>query len=237
MIVFVGLAAAVAMLMQVTPYDISIAHLTSDALLSQTQTVFVPAQKVLFSVDLRWVATGTLLLSALLLAVRVARREVVQASPVRPWRAVDVALTGALLVETVGILSGVQEILALKALGLLVVGMAVFAWISGRENLGAAKFVKGAFWASIGSAVAAALLLGGVTIATLVYGLIRSPWYTYALIGVLTLTLLLALVGTWKALHHTKKWAQPLFVERNYLLLNLFAKAAFAVILLIGLRG
>jgi hypothetical protein len=154
---------------------------------------------------------------------------------ISPWRWIDAAITGALIMATVGFLSGMQEVVTLALLGALVASSAVFAWVAERENANANRVVRGSFMASFVTGVLALLALNSYAMATIVYGLIRSPWYVYALYVVVVLAGLALAWNQVRQYRRAGKWGNYLFVERNYILINFVTKFAFAVILIVGL--
>lgn len=240
-LMFVVLAIVAGYFIKSASYPLNIAHLTKDELLSKTTTVFAPAQHALYNLDLRWAVVGVLAVSALFSLLRMTRLEPSESEglkvKVQPWRWVDFAVTGAVMVEVTAVLYGVQELSALKLLGALTVFSLVFAWIAERENSGAAKLVKGAYVASIVSGLVVLCVFASYGWSTMAYGLVRFPWYAYALFGSCVATAALITVNQYKGFKGLKSWSNYLFVERNYLLINLVAKTAFAVILIVGLRG
>jgi hypothetical protein len=237
-VVFVVLAVLAAVLMSDTAQQLMRGHLTSDALASQTQTVFAPAQHVMASIQLRWVVVATMLVSAALAAWRyysALRERRALDSRISAWRWIDFAVTGALVIETIAFLSGMQDLVTLKLLGTLVASSAVFAWIAERENANANRVVKGSFIASFVTGALALLAINAYAVATIVYGIIRSPWYVYALYALAVVTALALALNQIREYRRVGSWGNYLFVERNYIVINLLAKVAFAVILIVGL--
>lgn len=238
--VFIVLAVLAGTFIKSTPQDITLGHLTNDALLSQNSTVFVAAQRVMWSVDLRWLAVATLTISALFSLARY-RAKAFEDRGLRarilPLRWIDYAVTGGMMVFVTGLLSGVTDGVELKLLaGLAAISM-VFAWVAERENANAERFVKMSFIASVLTGLLVMVSIDVHAVATLMYGMIRSPWYTYALYAVGTLVGLALTVLQVKTYRHIKQWTNYHVVERDYMVLNLLAKTAFAVILIMGLRG
>lgn len=237
-IVFALLAVLAAVFMDTTAYKLLRGHLTSDALTSQTQTVFAPAQHVIANLELRWLVVVTLSVSALFAAWRWynarAERQALD-NRIAPLRWIDASVTGALIVATIGFISGMQEIVTLALLGTLVVASAVYAWIAERENANANRVVRGAFISSFLSGALVLLALNAYAVATVVYGLIRSPWYTYALYALAVVAGLAVALNQIRQYRRIGNWSNYLYVERNYIAINLLTKVAFAVILIVGL--
>lgn len=234
-IIFVILGIVAGAFMKTTDYQLSLGYAIKDGLLG----TFVPAQHVFTSVDLRWVVVGVMALSALFSIARMTRLSATEDKGlkvrIQPWRWVDLAITGAAMLSTTALLYGVQDIATLKLTGALTVFALVLAWIAERENSGAAKIVKGAFFASVLAGLVIFLVLALHGWSTVVYGDIRSPWYAYALFGTSIVTAALLGINQYLGFRGKKAWSNYLFVERNYLLVNLVAKVAFAAILIVGL--
>jgi hypothetical protein len=238
-VVFVLLAVAAVVFMNDTAYQLLRGHLVSDSLASQTQTVFAPAQHVITNLQVRWLVVVIMVVSALFSAWRYykeAREREALDTRISLWRWVDFAVTGALIVETIAFLSGMQEIVSLKMLGALVATSAVFALIAERVNAGTARLVRAPFVASFVAGALALLALNAYAVATVVYGLVRSPWYVYALYALAIAAALLVALNQVRGYRRVGRWANYLFVERNYIVLNLVSKVAFAIILIVGLH-
>jgi hypothetical protein len=154
-----------------------------------------------------------------------------------PWRWVDYAVTGALAVAIVALLSGAQGIVEIKGLALMFAAAMGFAWIAERENANAPRFVKAAYTLGALCGVFIVLSFIAYAVGTVVYGMVRYPWYTYALYAVGLAAGAAVAVLQLKAYRHVKQWTNYHVVERDYMLINLVSKAAFAIILIIGLRG
>lgn len=240
-LIYVVLAIVAGALMKaVVSVPLTVGYVTRNELLSTTNTVFAPAQHVLYNLDLRWAVIAVLAVSAFFSLLRMTRLEVAESEglkiKVQPWRWVDLAVTGAVMVEVAAALYGIQSLDTLKLVGALTVFSLVLAWIAERENSGATKFVKGAYVASIVSGLVVFAVFASYGWATMVYGMVRFPWYAYALFASSVVTAALVTVNQYKGFRGVKTWANYLFVERNYLLISLASKVAFAVILIVGLH-
>jgi hypothetical protein len=79
------------------------------------------------------------------------------------------------------------------------------------------------------------LLIAVSALTTYMYGLVRSPWYVYALYAVTLVGFGGLAFNQRQHYRRANQWKYEV-VERNYVLINLAVKAAFALILLAGLR-
>lgn len=238
-IVFVVLAIAAGLLMNHMTYQISIGYLAKNELASRTSTVFVPALRPIFDIELRWIVVFVLALSALLPLVYVLwwqkryQKSLVARS--WSWRWLDAAVTSALLMEVVALLSGVQDIMLIKLVGGLTAISAVLGWLVERQSTGRGK---GGHALSVLAVVCAALpwlVVAVYAISTPVWGMIRSSWFVYGLYLVLGLAAVTWWLNFWYGQTKFRRWKDYAFVERNYVIINGLAKVAFAVILIVGL--
>jgi hypothetical protein len=142
----------------------------------------------------------------------------------------------ALMVEMIAIFSGGQDVLYLKSMVGLILLTGLLGYMAERENRGARRAQWLNFWLLFATGALVWFVLAIMLAGTWVYGMIRLPWFVYALFGVLTAASLMAVANLWYELKK-KGWAKNFnVVERNYLLINLLAKASFALILIIGLK-
>lgn len=234
---FAVLAVLAVVLMTPTMLTYTLGYLAPDELASRAGTVFAPASQAFMDVDLRWMLAGILVASAalpLLYATRW-RNEYLAALGKRfvPWRWLDAGVTGALMVMVVAHLSGIQELFTLKVVGGTVLLAAGLAWLAERQAQAAANSVRPALWLSIGAALLPWLLIAAYAVNTYVYGFVRSPWYVYALYAAVLGGLVLLAKNRRDWLARAKDYART---ERNYWLINLATKAAFAIILILGLQ-
>jgi hypothetical protein len=237
--IFAVLAVAAGSVMKPEAYPITLGYLAPDALLSTKTTVFAPAYHVLYDLEMRWAVVAILLLSAVFSLLRMTRLSATETRGrtvrILPWRWVDWAITGAAMVGVTALVNGAHDAVTIKLLGIVTIFSVVFAWLAERESAGTGRVVKATAWASFFSVLVVLLSLAAYALGTPVYGMVRAPWYTYALVAG---TVVAALAIGWNLLNSlraTGKWANYLYVERNYLLFNLLAKASFALILIVGL--
>lgn len=237
--VFAALAVAAGFLMNDTSYPLGVGYQAKDELVGLTaqKTEFVHASQHLLDVEIKWVVVFILGLAAvlsLLAATRLRRKfEDTLVDGVSPMRWVGWGITSALMVETIALLAGVSDILVLKLLAGLMLATCTLAWISEKRNKQAGRptwsdFVLGLFTGSLPW-----LLIVGYAVTTWVWGLIRYPWYVYALIVATIAGFTLLTANQYKRVNG---WTNTLIVERNYLLIGLVTKAAFAVILILAFQ-
>jgi hypothetical protein len=237
----VVLAVAAVLLMQPKTFQLLVGHFGRDALSSQTHTVFAPAFESVYDVEVRWVFVTILGITALfsvLLLTRVAKQyRLGLENRLSKWRWIEAAITSALMIELVAVLSGVADLPTLKVLGGVMVVTAALGWIAERENAGnAGRPVRGAFLTSILSGLLPWLLIGWYAVASTVYGAVRYPWYVYALYAAVLIGWILMTVNQWFGYKLRKAWSDYRVVERNAVALSILTKVAFAVILIVGLQ-
>jgi hypothetical protein len=238
-VVFAALAVAAWMLMGNTSSELTVGYLAKDEL--ATGTVLAPAVHTLYDVEIRWIVVGISLLSAvlpLLYVTKFERRygEALKNTRMVPWRWIDFGITMGLILETVALLGGVHDLFVLKLVGGLMVVTCLLGLIAERQNNTAAKPVWSAFYVSLVSGILPWIVIAAYAVSTVVYGSVWSPWYVYALYAATVIGFSLIGLNKKKQLKGTGKWQNYFFVERNYAVLGLLTKAAFAVILIVGLR-
>lgn len=237
--VFSALAVAAGVLMDNTSYPVSIGHQAKDELLGLTaqKTELVHASQNLFDVEIRWIVVTIMALAAifsLLAATRMRRKfEATLDDGVSPMRWIGWGITSALIVETIALLSGVSDIFVLKVLAGLMLITCTLAWISEKRNKQAGRPVKSEFILGLFTGSLPWLLIAGYAISTWVWGLVRYPWYVYALYAAVITGFTLLTLNQYKRING---WRNTLVVERNYLVTGLLTKAAFAVILILAFQ-
>lgn len=238
-IVFALAAVAAGVLMRSHTQEVTLGHLTSDVLASQAGTVFAPAQQAFYDLDIKWVLVVMLALSAVFSLLRATRLRALETTAVArrisPVRWLDYAVTYALMVEIVALLSGVRDLVTLKLLAGLTVLSFVLNWTAERENADAARPVRASYLLSVVSGALVVLGIAAYALATPIWGMVRSPWYVYALYAVLGLAFVLGSLNQWNGFRRFKAWVNYALVDRYSVLLNLLAKTAFAVVLIVGL--
>jgi hypothetical protein len=239
--VFILLAILAGMFMKSDSYQLTIGYLTKD-ILAADQTVLAPAIRSVYDVQVRWLLVVILVLSAVLPLLYLTSWEkkytqAVTKSRTVVWRWIDFAVTAALMVETVALLSGVQDIVVLKLIAGLIALSLGLGWIAERQNNGATKPAWAVYTAGVVAGVLPWILIAVSAIATVVYGSAWSPWYVYALYAVTVAgSAALACIQFANYRRRIAAWQQNyLVVERNYLAVNLLTKAAFAIVLITGL--
>jgi len=235
---FVVLAIAAGVLMGNDSYQLTVGHLAKDALASGE--VLVPATKAVYDIEIRWMVVGLLVLSAVLPVLYVTKLEdrynaYVRNTRMMPYRWIDLAVTGAVMMQIVALLSGVSDIFTLKALGGLVALSFVLSLIAERQNNTSDKVVWSAYVAGIFSGVLPWLFIAGYAVSSVVFGSVASPWYVYALYGVGVASFTLLMIKQCKAYRRKSAAQNYLAVERNYVVISLLTKVAFAAALIVGL--
>lgn len=231
-----ALAVAAGFLMNHTSYQLFTGLLTKDELASKAGTVFVPAVHAVYDLELRWAVVVILVLSAVLPLLAATRNrkqyEASLAKKVMLWRWIDMAAIGALMVGVIALISGVQDIMTLKLIGAFMVITCVLGWFSEKQNAHTSKPEWGNYILSLVTGVLPWLAIAVYAVGTPLFGMVRSPWYVYALYAT-TLLAFLGYVGN--QMRQLKSLQKYEATERNYLQLGIFAKTAFAVILIVGL--
>ncbi|HSX24260.1 MAG TPA: heliorhodopsin HeR [Candidatus Saccharimonadales bacterium] len=235
-IMALALAGVAGFFMNHTSYQLFTGLLTKDELASKTTTVFVPAVHAVYDLELRWALVAILILSAIvpLLYLTRLKRQYADTlkSKVNLMRWIDMAVISALMVEVIALVSGVQDIATLKLIGVFIGVTCVLGWLSDRQNATGTKPVWTTYVVSLVTGALPWLLIATYAGGTLLWGMVRSPWWVYALYG----TTVVSFIGyIMNQMRHIKRRQAYEVTERNALQISLFAKIAFAVILIVGL--
>ncbi len=233
----VALAGVAGWFIGSSSYQIFTSLITKDELASKATTVFVPAIHALYDLPMRWYVVGVLLVSAVipvLAATRLRKQyETAVKNKVNMWRWLEMAIVGSLIMTGVAVVNGVQDIMTLKLVGIMILVTCALGWFAEKQNAGATKPVWSNYVLSIFTGVVPWLVIAGYIVGTLVFGMVRSPWYVYAVTG----TTLLGFLGyAFSQMRQIKLLQDYVATERSYLQLSIFVKVAFAIILIVGLQ-
>lgn len=237
---YLGLAVAAGFLMQPATYSLSLTHLTNDLLLSQQNTAFVGASRPVFDLELRWVVVGLMLLSTALPVLYLTRLKRFYAERLATRRVigprwVDLAVSSALMVEVLAILVGYSDVMTLKLMGALLAITCYLGWRAEVNNEAAGQPNWNAFGLSVVTGALPWVAIVGAKIGTMLFSEVRAPWYVYAACLTTFIGFLLLAWNQWKQHRRAGRWADYIFVDRNYLFVSTLTKVAFAAILIVGL--
>ena len=238
-LVFAGLAGAAAYFMNATSYSLTVGHAAKDELIALTQgtTQFVSGSESLFDIELRWVVVGIMAIAALLsllAATRLRRRyEAAAASGISSMRWIGWGVTTALMMATIALVSGVSDIWTLKVIAGLMIATCALAWVAEKRVVQAGRPIFSEFNVSLLTGSLPWIIILGYALSTWVWGLIRYPWFVYALYVSMIVGFMLLTANQYKRI---TGWKNTLVLDRNYLVIGLATKAAFAIILILGLQ-
>lgn len=233
--VLVGVAGAAAagFLMNPTAYQFFTGLLTKNPLTGG----LAPAVHVVWDIELRWIVVATLLISViipLLAATRNRKKyETALDNKVMLWRWVDTAVVGSLIVSTVALLSGVQDIMTLVLIGGFVVISSVLGYMSEKQNANADKSYRGAYTLGLVAALMPWLLIAVYALGTPVWGQTQNIWAVYALY--FTTVICFGGVSLAQRAYIDRK-ANYEVTEQRYQLYMLLAKVAFVALLVLGFK-
>lgn len=235
-LVFIILAILVGWLVKDTSYQLTASYLTKDELARQPDA-FLPAIRNIYDLNLRWTLVVILAGSAVvpLLTLTKLKNSYTQAvkAKVQALRWVDAAVTWALFVEFVALLSGVHAVMTLKLLAVLAAITMLLGWLSERQNKSGDRLP---FILSLFTSLAVLAALFMALVSTYVWGVTNLPWFTYTASGAVAVGLALWQLNHYNYLRGFRSWKNYEVVERNYLLINLATKSVVALALIAGLR-
>ncbi len=202
-------------------YPLTLTHQANDILVSQDQgSVLTTAQAYLMDIQPRYILIGLLGVSALcmFMAATTSRRGLEKATTgkVSPQRWIYRGFTGLLLVEILGLISGISDVSTIKLMGGL-----MFSW--GLVGLASEQYLKVAkkpsrllFYVGVGVSLLAVLPIALSAFGTEQYGLERAGWHVYASYVVFLGWGVANLINQWRQINRTGDWKDYSFVNRNY---------------------
>jgi len=238
--VFAALAVVAFLQMTNNTQAFTLGYMVRDQVASQLSntTVFAPAIRVLADVQVRWLVLVLLAVSALFPLLNLTLwREKFEAGAVTGislYRWLEVGITSALMVEIVALLSGITDVMVLKLIAGSVLLSALLGWLADRQNVPGGRVERSGFLLGVFAGVMPLVVIAVTAVSTLLFGMIRSPWYVYALYAVVLLGFTDIVINQWARYKRRGQWADAGFVERNYSLVGLVVKALFVGVLILG---
>lgn len=177
-------AVAGAFVMKSVVVTLVTSFLTSNTLTSTTSTNFVAASLQIFNIDWRWLFTTLCILAIIMpasyLYIESKKTKKLQ-EKIRLIDRLDLIVLGTYVSLLIALLSGLEDLLSLIIFGALVVfGLLLCSVSSGgdekKSDIKSITYVIG-----LVSIVLPWLLIIIYSIGTIAYGMVRSPWYVYAL--------------------------------------------------------
>ncbi|HSX44555.1 MAG TPA: heliorhodopsin HeR [Candidatus Saccharimonadales bacterium] len=239
-VAYVGLAALAVWLMSGASYQLNVNYLAKDDLASKTNTVFAPASHPVFEVRLKWLVVIIMLLAAVIPYLQLMRYpgkyQKSLKNRVEPMRWIGMGVVSALMVETIALLSGINDIITLKVIAALMLITCWLGYLSEKENAKSRKPVWPTFAVSVVTATLPWILIAVAAVMTPFYSAVRAPWYIYGLYVTTLATFVFFAKTQMKSHRKVGPWKDYLFVERNYQVASIVSKVAFAAILIVGLH-
>ncbi len=236
----VGAVALIAMIRSNT-VPINILFITKEALTSQAQTVFVPGMRNWFDAPIAYMAAIALLISGGIAIYRITRGELAYHQELKkaqsPLRWIDLGISSAITIEIVALLAGISDPVTVKLCAGAIVLTCALSWLADKQNTQAKTPDYSAFGIGVVSGILPWLAILGSLLFTAIYGMIRLPWYSYALVFAVLVGFCLIGLNQLQGIRKVKNWKSYNFVERNYLVIDIGIKVALVGILLAGLRG
>ncbi len=235
-IAYLILAVIAIKVMNEATFQVVSSYLTSNPLLSQTSTVFVPANHVLWSIQFRWVLVLLMGLSIVVPAYYVySISNGVKKLDLHKYRFIDWLITGSLMTLVVLALAGVQDIMTIFITVSITAMSYACLWMAIHNYGDIEKYTKKIYSIGIITTALPWLLVLVYAISTIVYGSVRSPWFVYVIFAIGLFSSAVNIYGyTWHRSQNNKK---KLVSDETYpILINQFIKVLFVLILVIGLK-
>ena len=236
---YIGLAALAAIFMTNATLPVSVGHLAKDVLASQKSAVLVPGSQLAFDLPIKWLVVAVMLLSAVVPVLYLTRLkkqyEKSMKQKVLAWRWIDLAISSSLMIGVVSMLSGLHDIGTLKLAGGFMVLTCVLGWLVEKSMNEGKKLVKPLFVTSLFTGALPWLPIVIAAVATPFFAAVRAPWYVYALYVELLAGFTLLALNQWRYIQKNRNWKDYFCVERNYAVISIATRAAFAATLIVGL--
>lgn len=242
LVLFAGLAIAAGLFMNDTAYTLVHGYMVRDQIMSQlaNTSVFAPAVRNIMEMQIRWLLVATLVLAVVFTALKLTklrkRYEDELKNGISTLRWIETGVLGALLVAIVAFLSGITDIMVIKLLAGFAILSAVFNWLSERQNKGARKPEFATYWLAVITGMVPVVYILVTAIMTLIFGMIRAPWYVYVLYLITFVGSALLLLNRRKQLLAVdKRWKDNAFVDKRHAVISTVMLALFSVVLIVGL--
>lgn len=239
-IVVYGLIALAAyFLMSNLSFQLSVGYWGKDELKSVNGTQFAPATQGIVDVQVKWIVIALAVVSIVLPILYLTRlkkdHEDSIKTKVMPKRWIEMAITSAIMVEAVAMLSGVLDIATLKLIGSFMVVTMIAGWMAEKRTVETGKAAIREYYLGFIAGILPWLVIVSYAVFTIVFGDIRATWFVYALYVVLVIGASIIGRNQLLSLKRVGKFANYEVVQENYVSLSLILRVLFSVILIIGL--
>lgn len=241
-IVVYGLIAVAAyLLMSNLSFQLSVGYWGKDELKSVNGTQFAPATQGVVDVQIKWIvialAVVSIVLPILYLTIFKKDHEDSIKAKVMPKRWIEMAITSAIMVEAVAMLSGVLDIATLKLIGGCMIVTMIAGWMAEKRTIETGKAAIREHYLGLITGILPWLVIISYAIFTIVFGDIRATWFVYALYVVLVVGGSIIGKNQLLSLKRVGKFANYEAVQENYVFLSLILRVLFSVVLIIGLHS
>lgn len=217
---FIGaiLSALALFMLEAFKKDIFVGYQAKDIFVNSNEVNLVPANEVLFSMDLRYMlvaALGVTALVSLLIATKLYKRyEVGVKAGISSLRWLLFGVASMFLFSFVALNAGVQDVSTLKTISGLVILGSVLGWLSERENFASKSPRRVAFFASVFAYLMALLPIAISLVTTSLFSAERFSWFVYALAAVLGLSVFAVLMNLRASMVNKKNLAYIAYEQR-----------------------
>lgn len=236
--VYVSLAGAAFFLMNNASYQLSVGYWGKDQLKSVNGTQFAPATQGIVDIEIKWIVMALALISVVLPILYLTRLKASNESSIKnkvmPSRWIEMAIVSVVMIETIGILSGVLDLATLKVMGGLMVVTMILGWMAEKRTAKVGGAAVREYYLSVLTGLLPWVLIVSYAFFTVFYGELRASWFVYALYGVMLIGAVLIGRHQLASLKAEGKLSNYELVEQNYATLSLVTRTAFAVVLIVG---
>ncbi|OGL31352.1 hypothetical protein A3F37_03245 [Candidatus Saccharibacteria bacterium RIFCSPHIGHO2_12_FULL_41_12] len=236
-LIYVLLGVLTALVIKPFYGTVSVYYQTKDYLAQNPQQQLLGV-KDLFTVDLRWVLVGLLIISAVCYAITATKKRGMYEKSLKNKasapRWIYLGISSVITLTFVGLLVGLNDLAVLKMSAGLIVATVVLGFISDRNNANSKKSDWLASIASLFTGVVAWVAICGATVGTYILATDNLAWYVYVVSAVVVLGFVGFAVNQYRYVSGKNK--DFIYYERNFVRIDLVTKILVYVVLAIALH-
>lgn len=218
--------------------QISTGLVVTNELAAEGQSRLSPAVHYLYEIDIRYALVAVLMISLILPLRNVLRpRQYLNDLDLKKntLRWIDKAIVSGAMMGVLANFCGVQDFMTLKLVGAFMVITAMLGWLSERQNSSISRDWS-AYGISIFTGMVPWLIVLSYSIGTIVWGSNNQSWFVYALFASVFAAGIAYALNGFNYIRKYKSWSDYKIVERNYVVIDILNRVAFATILIVGLH-
>ena len=194
--------------------------------------------KDLYTIDLRWILVGLLVISAILLVITSTKKRDMYEKSLKNKdsapRWIYLGISSVLTLTFVSLLVGLNDVAVIKMSAGLIIATVALGIISDRQNAGSKKPVWLAFVVSLFTGAIAWSAILGATLGSYIYSVENFAWYIYAVPAVVLLGFIGFAYNQYRYI--SGKTKDFIAYEKKFVWLDLTSKVLVFVLLVLALH-